>query len=138
MLEHTIYITEADSKKLHDLIWKAQSTDYRHSKYLKMLSHELSRANIVDPKSIPADVITMNSQAYLEDVDTGEESLYTLVFPENADVLEGKISILAPIGTGMLGYRVGDEFEWETPGGVRKMRVTRVVYQPEASGDYQV
>jgi regulator of nucleoside diphosphate kinase len=135
MLENAIYITEDDAKRLHDLIWKAQSTDYRHSPYLKMLSHELNRANIVEAQHIPADVITMNSRASLVDVDTGEEMLFTLVFPEDADVIQGKISILAPIGTGMLGYRVGDEFEWETPGGMRKMRVEKIVYQPEASGD---
>jgi len=82
-------------------------------------------------------VITMNSQALLLDVEENEEMLYTLVFPEDADPVEGKISVLAPIGTAMLGYREGDEFEWETPGGRRKIRVQKIVFQPEASGDFR-
>lgn len=136
MTEHAIYITANDAEKLRELIWKAQNTEYRHSTYLQMLSGELARAIIINGNSAPPDVITMNSQVSLEDSDTGEEMLYTLVLPENADPIQGKISVLAPIGTAMLGYRVGDNFEWDTPGGKRKIRVIKVVYQPEASGDH--
>jgi regulator of nucleoside diphosphate kinase len=135
MTEHAIYITAVDAEKLHDLLWKAQRTDYKHSSYLQLLSAELARAIIVNAREIPPDVITMNSQASLVDMDTGEEMLYTLVFPENANAIEDKISVLAPIGTAMLGYRVGDDFEWDTPGGKRKIRVEKVIYQPEAAGD---
>jgi regulator of nucleoside diphosphate kinase len=118
------------------LIWEAQSTDYRHSNYLKMLSQELDRANVVNPRDIPADVITMNTQASMVDLESSEEMVYTLVFPEDADPIQGKISVLAPIGTAMLGYRVGDVFEWETPDGMRRIRVEKILFQPEASGDY--
>lgn len=137
MKEHKIYISAVDAEKLRDLIWHAQSTEYRQSPYLKMLAGELDRAEVVDPEKIPSDVITMNSTASLVDVESNEEMLYTLVFPEAADPIQGKISVLAPIGTAMLGYRVGDTFEWETPDGMRKIRVDKVIFQPEASGDYQ-
>jgi regulator of nucleoside diphosphate kinase len=80
----------------------------------------------------------MNSTACLEDLDTEEEETYTLVFPENADLGQGKISVLAPIGTAMLGYEVGDTFEWEVPAGKRRLRVKRIIYQPEASGEYHL
>ena len=96
----------------------------------------MRRAVIVDPKKIPSDVITMNSRAELRDLDTEETVVFTLVFPWEADVDLGKISILAPIGSGMLGYRVGDEFEWKVPEGVRRMKVMKVYYQPEAAGDF--
>lgn len=135
MADHAIYITSDDAQKLRELIWEAQRSDYRGSTYLQMLSKELERAVIIDAQNIPADVITMNSKVSLIDVETGEEMLYTLVFPEDADAIQGRISVLAPIGTAMLGYRVGDTFEWETPGGKLKMRVGKVLYQPEASGD---
>jgi len=72
------------------------------------------------------------------DLDTGEEEIYTLVFPENADLKQGKISVFAPIGTAMLGYEVGDIFEWEVPAGKRSLRVEKILYQPEASGDYHL
>jgi regulator of nucleoside diphosphate kinase len=97
----------------------------------------LDKAHVVDSHEIPPDVITLNSTARLLDIDSGEAMDYTLVFPEDADVSKGKISVLAPIGTGMLGFRVGDVFEWDTPGGKRKMRVEKVIFQPEASGDYR-
>ena len=82
----------------------------------------------------PADVITLNSTARLVDQETNEEMVYTLVFPEAADIAQGKISVLAPIGTAMLGYKTGDTFEWDTPGGKRTLRVQEILYQPEASG----
>lgn len=133
MTTHAIYITASDAEKLRDLIWQAQRTEYRHSDYLQKLSGELDRAIIIEGDSVPSDVITMNTQASLVDVETGEEMLYTLVFPEEANAMEGKISILAPIGTAMLGYQVSDEFEWDTPGGIRKIRVEKIIFQPEAS-----
>lgn len=137
MTDPMIYVTQADAEKIQALLWEAGASDYRGSPYLKQLRQELERAQIVEPQQIPADVITMNSTAVLVDVETGEEMVYTLVFPDQADLSEGKISILAPIGTGMLGYRVGSSFAWETPGGRRTLRVDKVTFQPEASGNYQ-
>ena len=138
MTDHTIYITSADLEKLRDLIRSVQHTpEYRNSEYIKLLSGELERAQVVESHAVPADVITMNSEAVLRDVEDGEEMVYKLVFPENADPMEGRISILAPIGTAMLGFRVGDELEWDTPGGARKIRVEKILYQPEASGNFE-
>jgi len=100
------------------------------------LEAELKRAIIVDAKEVPTDVITMNSQADLVDLDTGEKVTFTVVFPRNANVDEGRISVLAPLGAAMLGYRAGDEFEWKVPHGTRQFKVTKILYQPEAAGDY--
>ena len=125
-----------DANKILGLLWSAGATDYRGSPYLKNLKEELNRAIIIEPHQIPPDVITMRSTAILRDVDTGEEMNYTLVFPEDADLEQGKISVLAPIGTGMLGYRVGDTFEWDTPSGKRVIHVERIIFQPEAAGDF--
>ena len=72
------------------------------------------------------------------DQDTHEEMVYTLVFPQAADVTQSKISVLAPIGTAMLGYRSGDTFMWQVPDGVRRLQVKQVLYQPEASGDFHL
>lgn len=138
MSERNIQITELDRKRLIDLILEAQSGEYRKSVYLDQLRGELERAQIVAPQEIPGDVITMNSTVVLTDLDTREEETYTLVYPENADTAQGKVSILAPIGTAMLGYRVGDVFEWEVPAGKRRLKVEKIVYQPEASGDYDL
>jgi regulator of nucleoside diphosphate kinase len=133
-----IHITQFDLERLRKLLFDAQSTDYRKSEYLEKLQMEINRAEVVSPKDIPSDVVTMNSTVCIEDLDTKEEEIYTLVFPENADLSQGKISILAPIGTAMLGYEVGDAFEWDVPAGKRRLRVKKILYQPEASGDYHL
>ena len=133
-----IHITQFDLERLRKLLFDAQSTDYRNSDYLEKLQMEINRAEVVPPKDVPSDVVTMNSTVCIEDLDTKEEEIYTLVFPDNADLGQGKISILAPIGTAMLGYEVGDTFEWEVPAGKRRLRVKKILYQPEASGDYDL
>ena len=129
-----IYITEADMKRLRPLIegMKNSRDD------LRGLQAELEHARVVAPADVPPDVITMNSKARLHDLDTGEEMIFTLVFPGNASIEHDRISVVAPIGRAMLGHRVGDEFEWEVPAGSVRLRVEEVLYQPEAAGDYHL
>lgn len=105
---------------------------------LRMLQKELERARVVAPEEVPSDVVTMNSKARVRDVAGDEEMTYTLVFPEQANIEEGKISVVAPIGTAMLGQRVGDEFEWQVPAGPVRLRVKEVLYQPEAAGHFHL
>lgn len=91
---------------------------------------------MVEPQQIPADVVTMNSRVALKDLATGEEMVYELVFPSDARLEENRISILAPVGTALLGYRAGDTITWKVPGGTRKIKITKILYQPEAAGDF--
>ncbi len=133
-----IVITELDRDRLTDLIMNVQSEGYHGSIYLEKLRAELDRAQIVLPQEIPMDAITMNSKVVLLDLDTREEETYTLVYPENANPSEGRVSILAPIGTAMLGYRVGDVFEWDVPAGKRQLEVERILFQPEAAGQFEL
>ena len=138
MEERTIYITQYDLKRLREFIVEAKQVEHRGNEYLDSLDVELSRGKVVAPKEVPPDVVTMNSRVRLVDLDTHEEMVYTLVFPQEADITQSKISVLAPIGTAMLGYRVGDTFTWQVPDGVRRLQVKQVLYQPEASGDYHL
>jgi len=80
----------------------------------------------------------MNSRVTVRDMETGERSVYTLVYPEHADYREGRISVLAPLGSAMLGYRAGDVVEWEVPKGTKRMQIEEIHYQPEASGDFHL
>jgi regulator of nucleoside diphosphate kinase len=138
MSSKPIYITVFDLERLRKLLQHAQCTEYRKSEYLEKLQMELNRAEVVLSQDIPGDVVTMNSTVCLEDIDTKEEEIFTLVFPENADLGQGRLSVLAPIGTAMLGNEIGDTFEWEVPAGIRRLQVKRILYQPEASGDYHL
>ncbi|HET9961437.1 MAG TPA: GreA/GreB family elongation factor, partial [Nitrospiraceae bacterium] len=78
------------------------------------------------------------SRVRLKDLETNEEKVYTLVFPSEADLSQQKISVLAPIGTAILGYRIGDTVEWRVPAGVKNMRIEDILFQPEAEGHYQL
>jgi regulator of nucleoside diphosphate kinase len=80
----------------------------------------------------------MNSQLKVTDLTTGEKMTFRLVFPSDADFERGKVSILAPIGTALIGYRAGDTVHWQVPSGVRRLRIDEVLYQPEAAGDYNL
>jgi regulator of nucleoside diphosphate kinase len=138
MSTRTIYITEYDHQRLRQLINEAGSTDYRGSEYLDNLELELEKGKVVTPKEVPSDVVTMNTKVRLVDLEENDEMEYTLVFPDQADLAQNKISVLAPLGTAMLGYRVGDTFSFQTPSGEAKMKVKEIIYQPEASGDYHL
>ena len=133
MVTKNIYITRTDMEKLREMILAARDFKKEEEKYLKELEAELNKAEVVEPQDIPANVITMNSEVYLSDLDTGEETNYRLVLPYQADASQGKISILAPIGTALLGYGVGDVIEWNVPAGAVKLKVEKI-YQPEANG----
>jgi regulator of nucleoside diphosphate kinase len=92
----------------------------------------------VDATTIPHDVVTMNSRVRIRNVETDEASVYNLVFPADAHIEQNKISILAPLGTAILGYRTGETMEWKVPAGVRQVRIEEVLYQPEAAGHYDL
>lgn len=132
--KRSIYITKADMTRLRSLI--ASAKPGRDD--LGSLRSELDHGHTVEPDQIPADVITMNSQARLQDLETGEIMTFTLVFPEQASIEHDRISVLAPIGTAMLGQREGDEFEWEVPAGQVRLKVLKILYQPEASKHYHL
>lgn len=134
MNTRTIYITEADKRRLTPLIEALKNS----RDDIRALKAELDLANVVAPAAIPADVITMNSRARLRDLETGEELIYTLVFPDKASIDDERISVVAPVGTAMLGHRVGDEFEWQVPAGNVRFRVEEVLYQPEAAGHHHL
>lgn len=124
-MNHTpIYISRDDYSKLRLLIATAPYSDA--SKALATLRNELDRAAVIDPSAFPADVVTMNSTVEFEDLGTSEIEEYTITFPENADVANHRISVLAPIGTALIGCRVGDIVKWSTPGGIRRLKVRRV------------
>jgi len=131
-----IYVTEPDYRRLTGLIEITRDRNGVDIEYLNTLEAELGRAEIVDPKRIPANVITMRSKVRLKDLANGETKIYSLVFPAEANFSEGKISVLAPIGTAILGYKSGDSIEWPVPSGVRRLRVDEILYQPEAAGEY--
>jgi regulator of nucleoside diphosphate kinase len=132
--ERNIVITEADFDRLKHLV---DSPRYRttHSMLLMSLKQELDRGRVVAPGRVPKGVVTMHSRVRVRDLGGDEIETYTLVYPDEADINDGKLSVLAPLGTALLGTRVGDVVEFDAPAGTRRLKVERVLYQPEAAGD---
>lgn len=136
MLERQIWITTYDLERLRSIIESSKTAGYQKKFYLKQLDQELEKAKIVNPLDIPGDVITMNSIVRVRDLGSGDERDYTLVFPSDARIEDGKISILSAIGTALIGYKVGDIIEWQVPSGLKRLKIEKVLYQPESSGHY--
>ena len=134
MSERNIYVTSDDRKRLQALL--SRPTEAMDRDDVSGLVGEVQRAVVVPASEIPPDVITMNTRARLIDLDQRTTLDYTVVYPEDADFAAGRISVVAPIGAAMLGYRVGDEIEWVVPSGPRRLRVEAILYQPEAAGDF--
>jgi regulator of nucleoside diphosphate kinase len=133
MKERTIFVTQEDMQRLSDLVDSAERMSSRDRQHLQMLKEELREAEIVSSDQIPPDVVTMNSRVRLKDLDSGRESIYVLVFPRDADVAQGRISVLAPIGTAIIGYPAGDVIVWSVPAGERRFKLEEILYQPEAA-----
>lgn len=124
----SLIITARDLARLRRVI------DLHDTSAAEQLEAELQRATVVDPREVPPTVVTMNSEVAYEDLATGERRVVRVVFPNEADAGRGKVSVMAPIGSALIGLSVGQEIEWRVPGGRKRIRVVEIRYQPEASG----
>ncbi|MGE4102069.1 MAG: nucleoside diphosphate kinase regulator [Pirellulales bacterium] len=134
MTRRKIIITAEDFQRLEALLTSNFGRVTNERERLDELHGELNRAQVVRQDEVPGNVVTMNSVVTLRDLDTDEIDTYTLVYPDCADIANYKLSVLAPIGTAILGYRVGDELRWRVPDGWRRLKVEQVVFQPERDG----
>lgn len=122
-------MTQNDFQKLSSLVGSV------HSDVTELLEEELNRASIVTEEALPKDVVSMNSKVCFEDLDSGAENTVTLVYPHEAKIEESKISILAPVGSALIGLRVGQVIHWPIPHGKKKrLKVKSVLFQPAAGG----
>ena len=130
--EH-IYMTVSDVQRLLALV-KGYREQGRQDSTLDVLEEEIERALVIGAeRPLPADVVTLDSRIAVVDLDSGEEKVFAVVLPSKADADAGRISVLAPLGTAVLGCRTGEEIEWDVPGGRRRLVVRRVLHQPEAA-----
>ena len=133
MKTKNIVITEADYVRLQGLVESSRVFRQRDAKHLDDLEQELERAAIMKAGEVPSNVVTMNSRVKVKDLNSGRITTYQIVFPREADIARNRISVLAPIGTGLLGYSAGTTIEWQVPSGVRRFRILEVEYQPETA-----
>jgi regulator of nucleoside diphosphate kinase len=116
-------VSTVDHQRLTFMVKAALGASNKGPETLRSLQRELERAEVVAPELLPANVVAMGSRVEIEDLESGEVDTYTLVYPDQADAAQGRLSIFAPIGTAILGFTEGDTFAWNTPGGTRKLRI---------------
>ena len=126
MRSSSITISSTDYQQLLTLINSARLDRRVPADSLQLLERELSRATVVDPMDLPPDVVAMNTTVWFREQGDDEVEQYTLVYPAEADVIQQRISVLAPIGTALLGYRVGDVVVWRVPSGRRRLVIVNV------------
>jgi regulator of nucleoside diphosphate kinase len=135
--ESRIQVTTADHQRLQGLLDTGLGPRDRDA--AERLADELDRADVVRPEGIPNTVVTMNSRVLFEDEQTGETREVSLVYPQESDASRGKVSILAPVGSALLGLAVGQKIDWQLPRGhVKRLRIVKVLYQPEQAGHFHL
>ena len=133
-----LIINSLDYARIKKCISDAKLFKSVSSAEAEKLLKELNDAQIVEPEAIPANVVTMNSIVKLSFLNNNKQIQFQIVYPENANIKENKISIFSPIATALIGYKTGDEIEWIVPAGLTKIRIDEVIYQPEAAGDFNL
>ncbi len=132
-----ILLTKLDHTRIKKSIKTALSERTITQKEVDGLLHEINSAQLVESYEIPADIVTMNSIVKLQFLELTKEIQIQIVYPEDADSANNKISIFSPIATALIGYKTGDEIEWFVPAGLTKMKIMKIIYQPEKVGEFQ-
>lgn len=138
MLRDTIQVTSFDMSRLFAMTEQMRKQGLAEPDTLDQLEEELGRSSEVASTEVPNDVVTMNSKLTLKDLTSGKAITCTLVFPQDADASRQQVSVLAPLGMAVLGYRVGDKISWHMPHGEHQLEIETIHYQPEAAGDYHL
>jgi len=131
-----LIVNKLDYARIKKCISDAKQFKSINSVEAEKLMTELNSAKIVEPEAIPSNVVTMNSIVKLSFLNNNKQIQFQIVYPDQANVKENKISIFSPIATALIGYKVNDEIEWIVPAGLTKIRIDKIVYQPEAAGDF--
>jgi regulator of nucleoside diphosphate kinase len=134
MARRTIYITEQDAQRLQEWLRISGHRQERDRANVEALRRELERAELTESSEIDPAVVTMHSRVLVEDTHDGQQTRYELVFPDEAVAAPGRISVLAPLGSAILGCRAGDVVRFEAPAGRRSVRIVKVIHQPESAG----
>ena len=133
-----IILNKLDYLRIQKHIREAKLRKTIEASEAEKLVNELESGILVEPQEIPTDVVTMNSVVRISFVGEGRQQEFRIVYPEEADFKERKVSIFSPIATALIGFRVGDLIEWMVPGGLKQIRIDGLVYQPETAGDYNL
>lgn len=134
---NTLIVNRLDYARIKKCINDAKQFKSISKAEAEKLMNELDSAKIVEPEAVPSNVVTMNSIVKLSFSDN-KQVQFQIVYPNQANLKENKISIFSPIATALIGYKVKDEIEWIVPAGLTRIKIEEIIYQPEAAGDYDL
>ena len=135
MKNNSIIVTQLDYQRLRQLAYSGDTRNKGSAENLHRLIMEIKKAKVVKPTRIDPDVVTMNTELELTDLDSNTTRRLKLVYPQQANIGRGYVSILAPVGTALLGYKKGDIIEWDVPSGKKRFLIKEILFQPEANGE---
>ena len=138
MAARTRYFNAYDIDRIRGFLELATVGGSERYRYLVGLKLDLENAVFMPPEEMPPDVVTMNSQVRINDITNGGVIMVRLVFPQEADYEQKKVSLLAPIGVALLGRHAGEEISYEAPGGSKRILIKEILYQPEAAKEYSL
>lgn len=118
----SLSLSKSDFKLLKEHLEKSNMSAYNKEK----LQAELKAATIYSEHQLPSDVVCLKSEARIANVKTGKEFTFKLVMPEEANIKVQKVSVFAPIGIALFGYRTGDSINWEMPDGIQEFKILEV------------
>lgn len=124
--ENTVLIHKDDYALLSACVKNTKPVSKKEPQHTRSLSEELQRATVVEIEQFPPDVVRLNTQVTIKDLANGNETTLCIVLPEFADIKQKKISVLAPMGTALIGLQTGQRFSWQMPGGVKSFLVLEV------------
>lgn len=128
---NSIIISERDYNDLVNMLESLSTAEFKKASFLE---EEMLRADIVEPGNLPAEVVSMNSTVRYVDMESGEMLGVRVTYPWDSNIDEGKISVLAPLGSALLGLGVGQEISWPLPNGRTKyLRVVEVEKEGEVA-----
>lgn len=133
-----IILSKLDFTRIHKCINDARRAKTIGANEADILLKELNSAIVVEPNEIPRDVVTMNSVVKISFLNANKTLQFQIVYPDQANIKENKISIFSPVATALIGYKVSDEIEWIVPSGLTKLRIDEIIYQPEAAGNFDL
>ena len=133
MFRRKTTITRPDRDRLVE-VTRTKANALSFAMLIDELRREIQSARVVEPRHIAHDVVTMDSTVQFLDLGTRQREVYTVVYPSEADLNDGKLSVLTPLGTALLGSRAGDVVSVPSLEGLRSLRIESVLDQPEAHG----
>jgi regulator of nucleoside diphosphate kinase len=137
MQNYDTLITHSDHRRLRSLATRLRSSGRARTDHIAALTTRLRRSELVSPKSIPRNVVTLNSRVVLKDLDSGHRLICTVVDPHDATLFGNRLSVVSPGGIAVLGKRVGQIIHWKLGSKLRRFRISQVLYQPEAAGELE-